>query len=403
MKKIIFLILFLAGCVSAQDRTVDSLTTRGTGNVTAGGDVVAGDDVFVGDFLDVTGSAQIDGTLILPSTAPMILGTGGIDITLSWLGTGTPTWQWTHADTEFDMEGNFDFQDDLEVNGTLYVDTLDDAGAASITSSAAIQAVGFTVTLDGTGLLVGSGDDDKLLVQPNVTGLPEFGWDESEDRFSMSKGLVVTNDLGVKYGAGTDIDHDVITIDRASTDALIEWDDSEEAFTTESGIQHINGSADKLVEIGNFAGDGFVAANDSSGTLGAIISSGGVLANDQIIVVNTGGLFGTNLAGITGTGEFFSISDDITLGAAATTFEVTTSFATVTGDAGTNTIATITGAREGQTLTILFVDGLVTITDDNSHASNSVDLSAAFTSADDTTLQLIYNGTSWYEISRSTN
>jgi len=76
---------------------------------------------------------------------------------------------------------------------------------------------------------------------------------------------------------------------------------------------------------------------------------------------------------------------------------------TVTGDAGGNTIATITGGVAGQLVTLIFVDALVTISDDNTHAANSVDLSAAFTSADDTTLQLAFDGTSWYEVSRSVN
>lgn len=75
----------------------------------------------------------------------------------------------------------------------------------------------------------------------------------------------------------------------------------------------------------------------------------------------------------------------------------------ITGDAGANTIATITGGIDGQFLCLLFVDALVTITDDNSHAADSVDLSAAFTSADDTVLLLKYDGTSWYEVSRSVN
>ena len=92
-----------------------------------------------------------------------------------------------------------------------------------------------------------------------------------------------------------------------------------------------------------------------------------------------------------------------TLGVGVTTFAVTSNIMTITGDGGTNTIATITGANSGTLLTLIFVDGNVTITDDNTHAANSVDLSAAFTSADDTTLQLIYDGTSWYETSRSTN
>lgn len=91
------------------------------------------------------------------------------------------------------------------------------------------------------------------------------------------------------------------------------------------------------------------------------------------------------------------------LGVAATTFAATTDYHNVTGDAGTNTIATITGGRQGRIMLLTFVDSLVTITDDNTHAANSVDLSAAFTSADDTTLTLLNDGVSWYEISRSVN
>ena len=95
----------------------------------------------------------------------------------------------------------------------------------------------------------------------------------------------------------------------------------------------------------------------------------------------------------------------ITLAAAATTFAADGTLCEITGDAGTNTIATITGERAfaGARLVLLFVDGNVTITDDNSHAADSVDLSAAFTSADDTTLDLMHDGTSWYEIGRSVN
>ena len=101
--------------------------------------------------------------------------------------------------------------------------------------------------------------------------------------------------------------------------------------------------------------------------------------------------------------EFSTTKKDITLGVAATTFVTTSNVMQVTGDGGANTIATITGALSGQYLIMIFVDGNVTITDDNTHAANSVDLSAAFTGADDTTLHLIYDGTSWYELSRSVN
>jgi len=95
----------------------------------------------------------------------------------------------------------------------------------------------------------------------------------------------------------------------------------------------------------------------------------------------------------------------ITLGASATTFAVTKNVTTVTGDAGANTVATITGAVVG-IYTFIFVDALVTITDDDTHAANSVDLAGTatnFTSADDKTLTLVFDGTSWYQLSTSAN
>ena len=92
-----------------------------------------------------------------------------------------------------------------------------------------------------------------------------------------------------------------------------------------------------------------------------------------------------------------------TLAAAAATFSVYADLVVLTGDGGGNTISTITGGMAGQKVTLLFVDTNVTITDTAAHTTDTVDLSAAFTSADDTILQLIYDGTSWYETSRSVN
>ncbi len=107
---------------------------------------------------------------------------------------------------------------------------------------------------------------------------------------------------------------------------------------------------------------------------------------------------------LTVTGFISGGTQATTLPAAATTFAATTNMAILTGDGGSNTLATITGAPPGTTLKILCTDALVTITDDNTHAADSVDLSAAFTCADDTTLTLSnYAGVSWYEDSRSIN
>lgn len=95
-----------------------------------------------------------------------------------------------------------------------------------------------------------------------------------------------------------------------------------------------------------------------------------------------------------------------TLGAAATTFAIEGSLIVVTGDGGGNTVATLTGGYAGKTIVLLFVDANVTITDTDAHTANTVDLAGAaanLTSADDLTLRLIHDGTSWYETSRSTN
>jgi len=93
----------------------------------------------------------------------------------------------------------------------------------------------------------------------------------------------------------------------------------------------------------------------------------------------------------------------ITLLAAVTTFSANRNYVIVTGDGGGNTIATITGAAIGTIYVFEFVDSNVTITNDDTHAANSIDLSGAFTGADDTTLTLAHNGVSWYEVSRSAN
>lgn len=95
-----------------------------------------------------------------------------------------------------------------------------------------------------------------------------------------------------------------------------------------------------------------------------------------------------------------------TLAAAATTIALAAKrFTTLilTGDAGANTIATITGGVAGQTLTIKFTNDKVTITDTSAATANTVNLSAAFTSAANATLTLIFDGTKWFEMCRSAN
>jgi len=93
------------------------------------------------------------------------------------------------------------------------------------------------------------------------------------------------------------------------------------------------------------------------------------------------------------------------LAAGVATFACVGEAMTITGDALGNLVTTITGAVTGQILILTFVDALVTIVNDDTHAANTIDIvgGANLVSADDTTLMLFFDGTSWYELSRSVN
>jgi hypothetical protein len=122
--------------------------------------------------------------------------------------------------------------------------------------------------------------------------------------------------------------------------------------------------------------------------------------NDALVIIRTAGGTWTELAW---NGDSESGISTITLGAGATTFAVTKHVHTIDGDGGGNTIATITGGWTGMILTLRFVDASVTITDNDTEAANIISLSAAFTSSARDTMTLLFNGTSWQEISRSVN
>lgn len=132
--------------------------------------------------------------------------------------------------------------------------------------------------------------------------------------------------------------------------------------------------------------------------------------NDLVFVYdNDGNIVGTAAVVdlvTSGTAAEGSTPEEITLLAAATTFEVTAikdKTVLLTGDAGGNTIATITGLNPGDHLVIIFQDSNVTITDNPAGTADTINLSAAFTSAANTTLMLVYDGTSLFEVSRSVN
>ena len=96
-------------------------------------------------------------------------------------------------------------------------------------------------------------------------------------------------------------------------------------------------------------------------------------------------------------------NDPILLGNGVATFAATSNVMTITGDGGANAVTTVTGGIDGQKLTLIFIDALVTMINDDGHGANTLDLNGNLVSADDTTLEMIFDGTSWYETSRSVN
>ncbi len=93
----------------------------------------------------------------------------------------------------------------------------------------------------------------------------------------------------------------------------------------------------------------------------------------------------------------------VVLAVAASTLAQTAKAMTITGDAGGNSIAAITGGIPGEQLTLIFVDGNVALVDDASHSADTINLSGAFLSVLDAVITLLFDGTSWHEVSRSSN
>lgn len=89
-----------------------------------------------------------------------------------------------------------------------------------------------------------------------------------------------------------------------------------------------------------------------------------------------------------------------TIPTGATSFQVASDYMVLTGAAGV-TIATIVGGKEGQILTLSFTDANITITDTGTSAADTINLSGSFVSTANMVMELLFDGTSWREISRA--
>lgn len=74
------------------------------------------------------------------------------------------------------------------------------------------------------------------------------------------------------------------------------------------------------------------------------------------------------------------------------------------GTTGASTVTTIDGGTVGQRLTIVFTTG-ITVTDNNAGTAKTINLAGTgdYSAAVNDVLELIYDGTSWFEVSRSVN
>lgn len=93
----------------------------------------------------------------------------------------------------------------------------------------------------------------------------------------------------------------------------------------------------------------------------------------------------------------------LTLAAAATTAALSTNSHTMDCDGGNNNVTTLTNGTGTMFVILKFVDSNCIFVDDATGTANTIDIGAAFTSSDNDTLTLYYDGTSWHELSRSVN
>ena len=180
---------------------------------------------------------------------------------------------------------------------------------------------------------------------------------------------------------------------------------------SQAAIRSINANSSLALNIGAFNAGGKLQLFDGTGslTIRSKIDGGG----DAFFGIGNGGKVGIGIAAPTANlhvigdviiDSLFSIpTKNRTLGVGVTTFVVQSNKMKMTGDGAGNTIATITGGINGLTLVLTFVDALITLTDDNTSTSNTLNLSAAFTSTANDIMVLEFDGTSWREVSRSVN
>jgi hypothetical protein len=152
----------------------------------------------------------------------------------------------------------------------------------------------------------------------------------------------------------------------------------------------------------------------SDNTSNITTNTNNINSNDTDIATNAGnittnaGNITTNISNITANANeisYLKAKQTINLSGATSFNSENKSLTLLNDSSGPGTLNTITGAEEGQKIVIIFQD-TINVTDNDSASSNTINLQGSttdFAAGQYDTLQLIYDGTSWYEISRSVN
>jgi len=351
-----------------------------------------------------TGASE---TLTLQSTASatlgkILFGSSGYDEVNNRLNLGVNTDLSSRLGIQGEGSTNSTISFKVQNSATARLFTIFDDGSISIGfATAQPHRLFISDAIFGTGISVSeikaTGNNEGIRIQTsgatsgNNTGLKVIAQNASGNNFALD----ITGDVNATVGANS---WSIGVVAPSTAIKFCSTVNTGSSHTTVGFFKTTNDEATNIALKGEASGAGTV---NTGGTFSA---SGGTTNYGLLVTDGLTGI-GTSTPDNTLDVDGFIEYDNkaITLGVGVTTFAVTANGMTVTGDGGANTLATITGVTNGGFLTLTFVDGLVTITDDDFHNADSIDLNASFTSADDVVLRLEHDGVSWYEVSRSVN
>ncbi len=163
-----------------------------------------------------------------------------------------------------------------------------------------------------------------------------------------------------------------------------------------AGNQFFTGIVNQPTTVPDLSVNRLITGQTTSGaTVVSSLTASGLVTAQNGLTVSAGNVVVTN-------GKLATSVTATTLSGTSTGIPVTSNVMSL-GAASVITIGTISGGLSGQIITLIFTDANIMITDTSGTGPNTINLSAAFTSAANTVLTLVYNGNKWFEVSRSVN